>query len=61
METDLKAGQKTKSYKDKMNIDIENMNTIEKKTQNLYKIMEEIYEVMQQNFLMKLTLFRMIL
>ena len=45
---DIKEEQKTESYKETMNIDIENINTI-KKRNNLYtKLWRTIYEVIQQ-------------
>ena len=50
MENYLKEERNTKSYKDKMNIDIENINTIEKKNKVYTKLWRNIYEVIQQDF-----------
>ena len=61
MENYLKEEQKTKFYKEKMNIDIENFNTIEKRKKVYTKQWRTINEVEQQDFLRKLTYFRMIL
>ena len=44
-----------------MNIDIENINTIENIYKVYTKLWRKIYEVIQQYFLMKVTYFRMIL
>ena len=40
MKNDLKDGQKTQSYKEKMSIDIENINTIENRNKVYTKTME---------------------
>ena len=44
-----------------MNIDIENINTIEYRNKVYTKQWRTIYEVIQQDFLMKLTSFQIIL
>ena len=61
MKPDIKEEKNTKSYKETMNIDIENMNTIEKIHKVYTKRWRTIYEFIQQVFFMKLTSFRMIL
>ena len=50
MENYLKEEQKIKYYKDKMNIDIENFNTIQKRNKVYTKQWRKIYEVIQQVF-----------
>ena len=50
MEIDIKGEQNTKSYKETMNIDIENINTIEKRHKPYTKWCRKIYEVIQQEF-----------
>ena len=46
----LKDEQKTKSYGDKMNIDIEDINTIEKRNKVYTKYWRKIYKVIQPYF-----------
>ena len=45
MENCLKGEQNTKSYEDKINIDIENINTIERRNKVYTKTWRTIYEV----------------
>ena len=61
MENDLKEEQKTESYKETINIDIENISTIEKKNKIYTKLWRTIYKVIQQHILRKLTYFQIIL
>ena len=48
MEMDIKEEQKTEGYKETVDIDIENINTIEKIHKVYTKIWGTIYEVIQQ-------------
>ena len=50
MENYLKKERKTKSYKEKIDIDIENINTIEKRKKVNTKLRRSIYKVIQQYF-----------
>ena len=61
MENYPKYEKNTKSYEEKMNVDIENINTIEKINKVYTKKWRTIYEVIQPDFLRKLTSFQMIL
>ena len=49
MGNDLKEEQNTKSYKERMNIDIENINTIKKRRKVNEKRWRNIYNVIQKN------------
>ena len=48
MEIDLKDEQKTKSYEEKMNIDIENINTIENRNNVCTKEWRKIEDIQQE-------------
>ena len=49
-ENDLKDEQNTKYYEEKMNINIENINKIEKRNKLYTKKWRTIYEVIQPDF-----------
>ena len=57
IENDLKEEQKTKSYKETINIDIENISTIEKKNKVYTKLWRTIYEVIQQHIFKETDIF----
>ena len=57
MENDLKEEQKTESYKETINIDIENISTIEKKNKVYTKLWRTIYEVIQQHIFKETDIF----
>ena len=60
MEIYIKEEHKIEAYQNIMKIDIENINTIEKRHKNYTKQWMTIYEIIQQEFLMKLTSSRII-
>ena len=50
MEIDLKEERKTKSYKETMNIDIENINTFENRNKVYTTQWRTVYEVIEPEF-----------
>ena len=56
-----KFKQNTKSHEETMNIDIENIDTIEKRNKVYKNQLNTIYEIIQPEYLRKLTSFWMIL
>ena len=50
MEIDLKEERKTKSYKETMNIDIENINTFENRNKVYTTKWRTVYEVIEPEF-----------
>ena len=50
MENDIKEERNTESYKERMNIDIENINTIENRNEIYRKQWRNIHEVIQLYF-----------
>ena len=61
MEIDLKDKQNAKDYEETMNIDIENINTIENRNKVYTKTVGQSMKLYNQNVLIKLTYLRVLL